>query len=908
MASKELFINSLQMIPVDGSVNVPTVLLYRRDAPPLFGSSAVAAAKKREELNEDFKIDLGNVERRLSSPVELFGTAAGKKKSAVGLTADFLNLVIDGAKEWLAENNTSGVSVMLAEPLAIQSDLASSEWLSNYRRNLERMLLSKVFESIDFLPEPFAVFQYYRYGIRHPLVAQRGKHTALVIDFGGGTCDVCIIETTKEGDISQSGRNSRPLAASSEPVGGFYVNKMVVEELFRNNYPKLDKSQIRTGFDLYRRWRTGENLTQIVDKYKHFIDHFHSMIYEVENPKLAICKSIRDWGLESPQEASAPISLPEDPFAATGKTVSRQLTSQVLRDVFVTNVWGQRLKGIIKRTLQRGRSELDGAPISMILLSGGSSNIGWLSELIRRDLVDELEEAPILVLPDFQEVVAKGLAVECARRFYDLNGDFSAVTYNRLNLILQPDEAGWQLRQFRPKTVGLPSSDIPGVLLPSASVLRGFIGTPMTWRIQLSRAPHRRLEYRFLRSSFDPEDTENLQNIEERTVYTPSDCRFDPALQVQLLVREDGTALPKFIYASGRPVADGTFVEGQERDGRPFYLDMTYSKTGVSSKAYVGLDFGTSNTSLSFVSAESIQVYLKRAGEKSWQELSDLVPILPFPVAESLGRYMSQSEPSQLVKKGTEFIESTLSLAAYVAYVDYCAKMGGRGSKIFRGFTQRSAGPLWRFLQDTVSKLGKNSVFSTGYSKLLTPHLFETINKVVDFVADYKHDKAVENEVDMLRPIQILANVTQEVFSSVEFGYFDQVHKQKFAKEYEGRFRIARGLPPFLDTLNYIGPECFSADEPFLVNIDDCAAISLQPLMFWDRCQKHTDAEPGHLYLYDITEREPDEHSFKAVGFPCVCAVGSKNQYRVLAAQVSGLRAGDPKLEIRNLGKISSER
>jgi molecular chaperone DnaK (HSP70) len=69
------------------------------------------------------------------------------------------------------------------------------------------------------LPEPFAVYQYYRYGEKHPLVAERRRHHALVIDFGGGTFDVCVITTTKEGDISQGGRMARPLSASSNPIG-----------------------------------------------------------------------------------------------------------------------------------------------------------------------------------------------------------------------------------------------------------------------------------------------------------------------------------------------------------------------------------------------------------------------------------------------------------------------------------------------------------------------------------------------------------------------------------------------------------------------------------------------------------------------------------------------------------------
>jgi hypothetical protein len=57
-------------------------------------------------------------------------------------------------------------------------------------------------------------------------------------------------------------------------------------------------------------------------------------------------------------------------------------------------------------------------PITVVLLSGGSSNIRWLKPLLERDVASALSEAEVLELSEnFQEIVAKGLAVECARRF-----------------------------------------------------------------------------------------------------------------------------------------------------------------------------------------------------------------------------------------------------------------------------------------------------------------------------------------------------------------------------------------------------------------------------------------------------------------------------------------------------------
>lgn len=268
---------------------------------------------------------------------------------------------------------------MLAEPLAMQVEggLVPPEWLSNYRRNLERMLGgSEGFANIDFLPEPFAVFQYYRYGVRYPAVAQQTKYRALVIDFGGGTFDICIIETTKEGDISQTGRNSRPLAASSVPVGGFSVNQVIAEELFRK-YVQPQNTKIKKGIEVYKKWKQEQqDLSTSADEYRNFVKNFHEAICDtIENLKLSLCKHITSWRLDAVPTFSTPIALPENPFSADSKFINVQFSANELCSVFISKVWEPRLKPIIRMTLQRGKQELAGAPISVVLLSGGSANI-----------------------------------------------------------------------------------------------------------------------------------------------------------------------------------------------------------------------------------------------------------------------------------------------------------------------------------------------------------------------------------------------------------------------------------------------------------------------------------------------------------------------------------------------------
>jgi hypothetical protein len=198
--------------------------------------------------------------------IRRFRCGDGSYRSAAELTADFLHETLAHVSAWLAGRDIKkGANILIAEPLAMQEDLVSEGWLANYRTNVRRILQGKGFDNVDFLPEPFAVYQYYRYGEKHPLVAERRKHHALVIDFGGGTFDVCVITTTKEGDISQGGRMARPLSASSNSIGGFSVNRLIAEELIRKVLASRNvTAKVNKGLELYRRWRKeGMDLTSL---------------------------------------------------------------------------------------------------------------------------------------------------------------------------------------------------------------------------------------------------------------------------------------------------------------------------------------------------------------------------------------------------------------------------------------------------------------------------------------------------------------------------------------------------------------------------------------------------------------------------------------------------------------------
>ncbi|MGE0454006.1 MAG: Hsp70 family protein [Vicinamibacteria bacterium] len=870
----------------------------------LIGSAARSGAIGSSQVNEDFKIELGQSDPTSAAPKRRFRTSQDFTKTPAELTSDFLHQVLAHTTRWLElQGYSKSPNILLAEPIAMQSGLVESDWLSNYRRNLQRILVGKGFSHIDFLPEPFAVFQYYRYGLKHPLVAEKKKHNALVLDFGGGTFDVCVISTTREGDISQSGRSSRPLAAASIAVGGFFINRAISLDLFRRHFSEVNKQLYKRAAEAYHRWlkagRGDDDLSALAPEVRSFVVKLHLATHLVEDLKLTLCRNIPNWKLDCELSLSAPVALPADPFSEDDRTISARYSARELRLLFEKEVWHQHLRPTVAAALKRAHEELDGAPISVVLLSGGSANIGWLRQLLERDFAPELTHADVMHLPDFQEVVAKGLAVECARRFCSGEGDFSSVTYNRLCLMLDPDSTGPQLTRFRPRSEGLPNvADMPGVLLPSASVVGRFIGRPMAWKFRLTRPPKQRLAYSFLRSSFDPADVENLQNVEERFLHTPQRCEFDQDLKLNLTVEADGTARTRFVYKTGRSEAESTVVEG-----RPFFLDMTYASAAPSASAYLGLDFGSSNSAVSFVTDDAVQVFRQRSGEEQWQGLSDLAISLPFPLADPLSRYLSQTDSERLTRMAREFLEAAFAMLAYVALSDYAAQPHKAETRFFKSLTQRSIGPLWGLLKGVLEGL-PNPATGPALRGLLQEDLLRQLDEAVTFVGQLKHDKAEANAFDHLRVVRVVANVSQVLFSTWLFGVFEDVRLKPFSKSHVGRFRQACGTPPFTRIWSYEGEEAFSGDQAFLINPTTRLGLPLQPFVFWDQCSSHPDKEYGHCYLFDRAERGADELLFKAAGHTCTVELASDGRYEALAARLREWRIRDQSSALRTIGVL----
>jgi len=877
--------------------NIPTAVLYRGDGTVAIGNEALAESGDVKLINEDFKIDLGRSAPGTHSNRK-FATATGTQKSAADLTDDFLYEVQKTTKRWLVAHGISECpNVVVAEPLSMHTEEVSPEWLANYRSTIRAVLegkrvLSPSGAKVRFIPEPFAAFQYYRYGIRHQLVTQRTQMNVLVLDFGGGTCDVCIIETTKEGDISGSGRNKRPLAGKSLPVGGFNINRAIAEGVLRK-LPNQDEGQVKTGLRAYRDWIGGRTSLDALDaRYRAFIDNFHSIVHRVENLKLALCRSVTDWSLESNQRLAAAVAIALDMFAPKGQARSVSFSVAELRDIFVQRIYNPFLKPFLAERLKIGHEVLEGAPITAVLLSGGSANIGWLPKLMEADFRSLLDGAPFVQVSDYQQVVAQGLAVDCAREFATGSSDFKGITYNPLYLLLNPDETACDPRPFQSRSADLPDvRQRPGLLLPTANLMSSFVGVPMQWKVRLNRAPKHRLDYYFLQSSMDPNDISNLQNVEETTVQTPANCEFDSAIQVHLTVRSDGTAVPKFVYHAG-----GGSSREIAKEGRKFYVDMT-DASGGGGEAYLGLDFGTSNTAISYIDRSWVQLIDKRAREAGWRELGELIELLPSPLAVPLARYIGDVNDSSPVPPGYSFVEAALCLGAYVSYAEYCCTERRKKSQIFKNFPHRSASYLWHMLKAVQDQMGARATTTQPFQRLMEQRNSELIDRITKSWADTRHELSLGERNELLTAVRLLANVSQAVFTHYCFGYFQNVQPERFSNRHSGRFRLAHGKPPYSQFRSYAGVRSFSEAQAITVNLESGDALTLTPLVIWYPCVAHPEIENGHCFFFDKirTDGQRVTARYKAASFPCQLEFHSGDgDGEELLRSLEELRSEDP--------------
>lgn len=824
---KTLWVTGVQPIEVNGSRYIPTALVYGKDGTKIFGSDA--ANSKSGIVNNNFKIDLGDISP--GSPTrKLFATESGEEKSAYELTKDFLDLSLSPIEKELNPNESHRIpaKIIVAEPLNFQLQENYKSWVQNYRGNLRR-ILSK-YEEVEFLPEPFAVYQYYRYGQRIPHLQEKAKHIALVLDFGGGTFDACIIESTNQGDISLSGKHSKPLGADSAAIGGFYINQCLAEYLIKKNIDNRFKSDADNCIKNFHRIKAGElDISTLSEKKQIFIKNLKSLASACEQYKINLTSSINSWSLGSEAYERISVSVPNDPFS-DGPWIQDELFAHQFRKIFIDRIWDQHIHKVIRKVLRLAESELIGKDITITLISGGSSNIRWMMELLARDFEEELSGAePVPITQSFQEVVATGLAIECARRYYEEESEFVGVTYNPIRLKLDPDNKGFETgKTFISIGDKVDMREAkPGDLMPSALALNNFIDEPIQWRIKLSSPPKSQLRYVFSKPSENGED--DIYNAESQIVYTRENKQFDSTLSIQLVVSSDGTAKPTFIYKNPNPAYG---VEGNIVEGKAFAIDMT-APTGknFSPKNYIGYDFGSCSSAICLITQEHVKTTSIRSGKKSWLELSDSLTLLPYPVAYPLRKYLDVKCSQQSTTVAREAFEAGLAFLSYVAASE--ALISNPEPGFLRNLQHRSMGPLKDLLLRSLKHSSTALFFCAKLESILPKHL-DQLEKAVEEFTKHKHEKLSDGSFDCHNHLYLIINLCLEIMRGRKFGYITNAHPMPFnPTTFIGTFKVASDNQPFIESIDTSATIQIPREIPLILDLETGKSLPLFPLIFW---------------------------------------------------------------------------
>ena len=440
-------------------------------------------------------------------------------------------------------------------------------WGERFRSHVRQIFSDLGLPEPQFFAEPFAVFQYYRHVVG-AIPKTDVPQTILVIDFGGGTFDICVVRTTKTGDLARGGSTARPLGIQSKMIAGRDIDQALLKKVVE--YAEQQKIVFKD------------------DPLKRAAASRIPAFFLAEDVKLRLSKKLEGYAFNANLTSiREPIVVPKGVLHPEHE-IYAELTGEDLKYV-INAAWRRDLGDVVLQSINEAGKSL-GEEISRldkILVAGGSAKLPFLMDLIHTTVPTLLRgKEDIIIAKDSGKAVAWGIAIECRERnprYPDLASDkIAPCIQNDLYLYF-----GRSRKEVpRPGVVkGKEPSVSKGCLLSGP-----LISDDLTfdYSIGIPFNPEERLFYWFSDRPVAKDAIMNRINLTDDVLRVPRGA--SRKLKMELKVSKDGMIQPIFSFLVNRP---GKKAEREQAPCPPFFFDSLKITEG---KRYFGLDFGTSNS------------------------------------------------------------------------------------------------------------------------------------------------------------------------------------------------------------------------------------------------------------------------------------------------------------------------
>lgn len=250
--------------------------------------------------------------------------------------------------------------------------------------------------TVSFFREPDATFEYFR--LLHREVPAQGKAlNFLVLDFGGGTCNVSVVSTTRQGNLWQR-YIAAPVAAEAPSAGGLYIDQeLLTQALVAANIKHHMASKHTEERKAYEAW---------LERHMGEAEHLKRQVSETG---LAHQLPVRlDGRLAELSGGERMLDIQLDPERLRG-IVEKHWHSRGIREA-VERVL---LKLHSKLTLTAQRKDVPEDPralVTQVLIAGGSSQLPGFVDHVKRYL-EPYTPKFTRVVQDYAYSVAVGMGL-----------------------------------------------------------------------------------------------------------------------------------------------------------------------------------------------------------------------------------------------------------------------------------------------------------------------------------------------------------------------------------------------------------------------------------------------------------------------------------------------------------------